>query len=188
MNPIPGDKSAVLVIDVQSGLFNASPAPYDGPGVVRRINEITARARSAGVPVFFTQQDGGPEDNLVPLTPGWRLHPDLVVNPEDRVFRKKSCDAFFETPLESELRSRGIEWVVITGFATDFCIDATVRNALSREFSVVVVEDAHTTTDSPVLAADLIRKHHNWAWPNCASKHPVVTQASASVRFSPDGS
>lgn len=187
MHPILADKAALLVIDVQAGLFGAQPSPYEGRAVIDCINHSTAKARAAKVPVFFTQQDGSPEENLVPLTAGWRLHPEIVVDPGDRVIRKTTCDAFYETPLETELRSRGVETVIICGYATDFCIDATIRNALSKDFEVVVIGDGHTTSDSPVLDARRIREHHNWAWPNCTSKRPVQVMKAALVSFRTNG-
>jgi nicotinamidase-related amidase len=58
MNPILAEKAALLVVDVQAGLFNAQPSPFEGPQVIDKINLATAKARAAKVPVFFTQQDG----------------------------------------------------------------------------------------------------------------------------------
>ena len=43
--------SAVLVIDVQRGLFDEVPRPYAADETIDRINRLTARAREAGVPV-----------------------------------------------------------------------------------------------------------------------------------------
>lgn len=160
-------RAAVLVIDVQTGLFRTTPAPFDAAETIARINETTAKARAAGVPVIFLQHDGDPAEGCcVPFTAGWQLHPDLCVQPRELTIRKRTCDAFHGTSLESELRSRGIDTVVLTGYATEFCIDSTLRVAVSKGFHVVVIADAHTTSDSPVLGAKAIRDHHNWAWAN----------------------
>lgn len=155
------------MIDVQIGLFCAKPPPFDAAGTIARINETTAKARAAGVPVIFLQHDSDPvEGCCVPFTAGWQLHPDLCVQPRELTLRKQTCDAFHGTALESELRSRGIDTVVLTGYATEFCIDSTLRVAVSKGFQVVVVADAHTTSDSPFLSAQTIREHHNWVWAN----------------------
>lgn len=178
------DHAAVLVIDVQVGLFCAKPAPFEAEAVIDRINAVTAKARRAGAPVIFIQHDGGPDnEDLVPFSEGWKLHPDLDVRPGELVVRKTTCDAFYGTSLESELRSRGITTLLLTGFATDFCVDATLRSALSKDFAVVVVADAHTTADNPVLKADLVRQHHNWAWANCLSSKGVTVLKARQVRF-----
>jgi nicotinamidase-related amidase len=176
--------TAVLAIDVQMGLFNGKPPACDGDAVISRINEVTSKARSVGVPVIVFQHDGDPKgDWMVPFTDDWKLHPKLHVDPNDLIRRKTTCDAFYDTKLEAELGSRSVSTLVLTGFATDFCIDTTLRIALSKEFEVVVVEDAHTTTDGPVLSAQDLRHHFNWAWSNCSSKIPVLVLPARDLTF-----
>ena|SRR5664279_399976 len=109
MKPSVPEHTALLVIDVQAGLFGGEPAAFEAEAVIARINEATAKAREAGVPVFLIQHDGEPgSDYLAPFSDGWKLHPSLVVRPGDLVIRKTTCDAFYDTSLELELRARGI--------------------------------------------------------------------------------
>jgi nicotinamidase-related amidase len=151
---------------------------------VARINAVTARARKAGSPVIFIQHDGEPGgEDVVPFTEGWKLHPKLEVRPGDPIIRKTTGDAFYGSRLEAELRSRGITTVLLTGYATDFCVDATLRSAASKDFSVIVVADAHTTSDNPVLKASVVREHHNWAWANAITKKGVTVLQASEVRF-----
>jgi len=186
MKPTVPDHAAVLVIDVQVGLFCAKPPPLEAEAVIARINEVTAQARKAGAPVIFIQHDGGLEDaDLAPGTDGWNLHPDLQVRLGEPVIRKTTCDAFYGTPLEAELRARGITTLLLTGFATDFCVDSTLRGAASKDFAVIIVADAHTTTDNPVLKAELVRQHHNWAWTNLITRKGVTILNAGEVRFPP---
>jgi nicotinamidase-related amidase len=184
MQPTVPQHTAVLVIDAQTGLFCADLAAFEGDAVVARINEVIAKARQAGAPVIFIQHDGEPNgDYVVPFTEGWKLHPDLVVRPADLVIRKSTCDAFYGTSLEAELRSRGITTLLLMGYATDFCVDTTLRNAVSKDFGIVVVADAHTTADNPILKADQVREHLNWAWANCISSRGVTVLNACEVRF-----
>lgn len=44
---------------------------------------------------------------------------------------------------------------------TDHCVDSTCRAARDLGISAVLVADAHTTTDSPLLEAKIIVEHHN---------------------------
>ncbi len=178
-------KTAVLVIDVQRGIFGATPPPFEGQTVIARINSLLARARTAGVPVIFIQHDGTAEENLTPQTPGWELHPGLARVAGDRVIRKTAADPFYETSLESALRSLGIERLVVSGYATDFCVDAAVRSAVGRNFEVVVAADAHTTSDSPFLKAPEIRRHQNWVWENTPSPKPVRVVPADQIVLTP---
>ncbi len=67
------------------------------------------------------------------------------------------------------------ERVLIAGWATDFCVDATVRSTVSNKFNVVVVADGHTLNDRPHLDAPSVIRHHHWVWSN------LITNASIRV-------
>ena len=77
----------------------------------------------------------------------------------------------------------GVTTLLLTGYATDFCVDATLRSAASKDFNVVVVADAHTTSDNPVLNAEIVRRHHNWAWANAITKKGVTVLKASEVSF-----
>ena len=62
--------------------------------------------------------------------------------------------------------------MLVTGCATDFCVDTTVRAAMSREYEVVVIADGHTTADRPHIEAVSLIRHHNWLWQDLI--HPKV--------------
>jgi hypothetical protein len=79
------------------------------------------------------------------------------VRPDDEIVRKRSCDAFLETTLEQVLRESGIDRLIITGCATDYCVDTTVRSALARGWPTVAPSDGHTTVDRPAFGG---RPHH----------------------------
>jgi nicotinamidase-related amidase len=175
---------ALVVIDVQAGLFSGPSEPHDAAGVLARINDLAMRARAAGVPVIFIQHDGLADDGLEPGAPGWRLHPLLVRTPADIVVRKTACDAFYRSALAETLARAGVREIVITGFATEFCVETTVRRAASEGFDVVLVSDAHTTGDRPVLPAWQIIAHHNWVLANLVQPdNPVQVRPASEVEF-----
>lgn len=57
-----------------------------------------------------------------------------------------------------------IKELVITGCATDFCVDATVKSALTNDYNLTIIADAHTTADRPHVSAEKLIAHHNWLW------------------------
>lgn len=173
----------VVVIDVQRGPFESDPRPFDAAAVIERINSVTAKARAAKIPVIFIAHDGPPDPGW--RTPdGWDLHPDLKVALGETVVRKTTADAFFGTKLEQLLRGHGIQSLLLMGYATDFCMDATVRNAASKGFEIFVVADAHTTNDTVELKAPLIQRHFNRIWPDSFTSRPLHVLPAAQVRFS----
>jgi nicotinamidase-related amidase len=106
--------------------------------------------------------------------PGCRIHPDIEPKAGDHVLEKKASDAFYETGLKELLHGLNVRTIVLAGMQTEFCVDATVRSALSHEFDVVLLSDCHTTGDS-TLPAEQIIAHHN-------SLLPRVVHPKASVR------
>jgi nicotinamidase-related amidase len=89
----------------------------------------------------------------------YRVRPE----PQDIEIEKRLYDAFFETDLEAQLRSRDIETLVVVGFATHCCVDATTRAAFHRDFNVFVVSDATDSYDTKAHWATLAALRANCA-------------------------
>lgn len=157
-------KPALVIIDMQVGSFTPMTARHDAEGLVARLRALGARVRGAGGLVIYVQHDGPEGDPHHPAHPGWRLLPGLEVLPGDPVVRKTACDAFLGTTLEEVLRAHGASELILTGCATDYCVDTTVRAALARGWPTVVPSDGHTTADRPHLPAAKIIDHHNAIW------------------------
>lgn len=156
----------LLVVDMQVGLFEGHPPRHDADGVIQRINAVARAVRSADGIVIFIQHDDPQNGVLEPGTDGWEILPGLERTDKDLVVRKQACDSFYETELAGIIQKFGAKQLIVTGCATDFCVDTTVRAAASRDFEVVVVGDGHTTRDRPHLDAESIIRHHNWMWKN----------------------
>lgn len=157
---------ALLIIDMQVGMLDEESWPHDLNSVVERINQLAALMRSDDGLVVFIQHHGTPEDGFAPTEPGWQLLPAMDIADTDVIVAKTTCDAFYNTELESVLLHAGANELLIAGWATDFCVDTTIRSAASREYDLTVVADAHTAADRSHLAAVQIIRHHNKTWPD----------------------
>jgi len=75
---------------------------------------------------------------------GWdyQLVNELVPQPREFVLPKPRYSGFFNTPLDSLLRSRGIRHLIFTGIATNVCVESTLRDGFFLEYFGVVLEDA----------------------------------------------
>lgn len=155
---------ALIIIDMQQGAFVEGRPLHDAAGLIGRLNRLADAVRARDGAVVFIQHDGPAGDPFHPDRPGWRLIEELTPRPTDTVIRKKSCDAFLETSLEEFLRTRAIDRLIITGWATDCCVDTTVRSALARGYPTVVPSDGHTAANRPHLPAEKIIEHHNAIW------------------------
>jgi nicotinamidase-related amidase len=173
---------ALLVIDVQEGIFGALKAPYDGLQVIHRINVLSSRARSVDVPVIFMQH----ECEGSPLQRGsekWRLHCDLLIESSDLMLSKNTPDVFLETDLALHLKRLQVRELVICGYATEFCVDFAVRRALGEGFLVTLVSDAHTTHDKAHAFAVSIIEHHNITLANLPMVGCIKVKESSDILF-----
>ncbi|KKA63566.1 amidohydrolase [Tatumella morbirosei] len=75
---------------------------------------------------------------------GWdyQLVDELVPQPEDIIIPKIRYSGFYNTPLDSMLRSRGIRHLIFTGIATNVCVESTLRDGFFLEYFGIVLEDA----------------------------------------------
>ncbi|EJL6681302.1 isochorismatase family protein, partial [Vibrio cholerae] len=80
-------KSAVLVIDVQSILFDPEPRPFESQLVLEKINAVTESARSYSIPVIFIQHEQ-PNTDIEYGSDGWKLQASLVIESSDLFVRK----------------------------------------------------------------------------------------------------
>jgi len=67
---------------------------------------------------------------------------ELQPQPGDIVLPKPRYSGFFNTQLDSLLRSYGIHHLVFTGIATNVCVESTLRDGFFLEYFGVVLEDA----------------------------------------------
>ena len=156
---------ALLIIDMQAGSFSGIPR-FDAMHVVEVITSLSGLYRKNEDKVIFIQHDGSKENCFIPGTDEWKILPDLVINKEDILISKTANDAFYQTDLNSFLRSNGINDITITGCATDFCVEATVQSALVKDYNITIVRDGHTTADRPYANAKTVIDHYNWIWEN----------------------
>ncbi|WP_020393700.1 cysteine hydrolase family protein [Thiolinea disciformis] len=161
-------KKALLVIDVQQALFVAVQPPYEAQSVIRNINQVIAWARVNKIPIIYIQHDR-PDTPLAYQSAGWTLANGLEHQSTDFYIRKNSPDSFLRTDLKALLDQHAIEHLIICGYATEFCVDTTVRKAASLGYHIELVADAHTTHDKPHASAQVIRKHHNAILPQLTS-------------------
>ena len=173
---IPARETALVVIDMQTILFD--PEPPEAEAVVARINGLASRAREAGVPVVWVQHETAVGD-LVADTPGWQLHPGLATTPADLFVRKTMSDAFLRTELHAQLAERGVRHVTVCGYSSEFCVDSSVRGAASRGYAVTLAADAHISHDKPHATGLQIRLHENETLRNISSFHVAIDAVPA---------
>jgi ureidoacrylate peracid hydrolase len=139
--------------------------------VVRSIKEIVDAGRRAGIPIVFLQMgykpdlsnSGGPGSpnyhkelamhlmNCRPelkgklLTEGswdFDIVEELKPQPQDIVIVKTRYSGFQGTTLDSQLRMRGIQFLFLTGIATNVCVESTLRHGYFLDYWPLLIADA----------------------------------------------
>ncbi|MBV4457815.1 cysteine hydrolase [Pseudomonas sp. COR58] len=152
--------TALLIIDVQRALCSGQYECYDIHRVIDTLNRLSARARQAGVPVVFIQHEEE-GDLLAHGSDGWQLADGLETAPGDLYVRKTTPDSFYQTPLQKLIPKEDFDRLVIGGLQTDYCVNATVRQAHQLGYDVVLAADAHSTVDNGSMSAEDIIAEHN---------------------------
>jgi len=153
---------ALLIVDMQKVAFTVTR--YDAENVIHRIATLADLFRQHSKKVIFIQHNGIVDGYCYPNTEEWEIVSQLPVHPEDIVIRKQANDSFYKTNLTEVLAKYGIERLYITGCATDYCVDTTVKSALSKDYNITVVSDCHTTANRPSCSAKTLIDFYNWLW------------------------
>jgi ureidoacrylate peracid hydrolase len=164
------------------------------PAVIQNIKGVLSTARGAGMPVIYFQngwdadyvEAGGPGspnwhksnalktmrerpelDGKLLARGGWdyELVDELKPEPGDIVLPKSRYSGFFNTQLDSVLRSRGVRTIVFVGIATNVCVESTLRDGFFLEYFGVVLADAtHQAGPEYLQQASLynIEKFFGW--------------------------
>ena len=172
--------TALLVIDVQKGVVANA---HHRDEVIGNIGTLVAKARAADVPVVWVQHS---DEELPQESDEWQYVDELQRAESEPLVHKSYGDSFEGTPLESELATRGVGRLVVTGAQTDACIRSTLHGAFTRGYDTVLVADAHTTEDLSEWGApppDKVIAHTNlyWSWQSAPGREAaVVTTADVS--------
>ncbi len=177
-------RSGLVLVDMQND-FCAAGGRADQRGrdlsgikvIVPRIKWMIEAARAAGCLVFFIQNtaygDGrlsnnadrtrrasewGDADPFITKAGTWGhgVIDDLKPQDGDFVVQKYRHSAFIGTNFEMMLRAKGRTSLFVAGVATHACVEATVRDALTRDYDVFVLEDCVTALEKPLHDAGLL--------------------------------
>jgi nicotinamidase-related amidase len=175
---------ALLVIDMQKGSFNPYSTRHDTLGIIERINSLARAFRQNEYPVVFIQHDGTNENSFIPNSEDWELLPELSRVPGDILVSKTANDSFYHSNLLETLLENNVSELFITGCATDFCVDTTIKSALSKDFKVTIIEDGHTTASRPFADAQTLIHHYNWVWSEMSpTKHKLRVVKAEDTRL-----
>ncbi|HVN81283.1 MAG TPA: cysteine hydrolase [Terriglobia bacterium] len=101
----------------------------------------------AGVGEPVRAPDGTESRILIRDTWNTEIVPELKPQADDVIIYKHRYSGFYETELDATLKKKGTRYLIVTGCTTSVCVESTVRDAMFRDYSCVVLADC---TGEPV--------------------------------------
>lgn len=169
------DKTALVLIDLQTGTLSAPTVPYPAADVVDKAAQLADAFRAAGAPVLLVRManaaDGadavrGRSEAARRAGGGSRPHDlgpiadALAGHPEDLLVTKRNWGAFYGTDLDLQLRRRGVTQIVLGGVATSLGVESTARSAHEHGYNLAFAVDAMTDINADAHAHSV-----SWVFP-----------------------
>lgn len=165
--------SALIVVDVQNDFVSLQGA-FGRWGedmtmiqeMVPKLKELIEEARKARVPIIYFKNTSsawtnsevhkeriaevrgkGGQEITIEGTWGAEFYEGICPREDERVVVKHRYSGFIDTDLDLILRSLGIKTLIMTGVATNVCVESTARDGFMKDFRIVFVKDCSATTE-----------------------------------------
>ncbi len=165
--------AGLIVVDVQNDFCSPEGACArrgvditSGLEMMPNLYELIDEAREVSLPIIYIQTvhsewtdtepwlyrkpEGADVETCREGSWGADFFDGIEPRADERVVIKHRYSAFINTDLETILKAKGIESVLLTGVATNVCVESTMRDAFMLDYYVTMVDDCMATSD-PVL-------------------------------------
>lgn len=214
--------AALIVVDMQNDFCDSSGAlarsgadPSLIQAMAPRLLRVLEAARGIGLPIIHVRTEhsswtdsaawigrhhGQPRTVCYPGTwgadyyAGFEPHGDADRKPgsDEFVVTKHRYSGFIGTELDLVLRSHQIRGVIMTGEATNVCVESTARDAFMRDYRVVFVSDCTASTSQAAHDATLFTMARHFATVAASdeilaswSAHPSLSVTRPSLELRP---
>jgi ureidoacrylate peracid hydrolase len=177
---IDAGRTALVVVDMQN-YFVAEGFPLEVPmarAIVPNINRVAKAMRAAGGTVLWVQTTAvgalelwgnfhrhmlTPERSRIRLesldeaAEGYKLFRTIEALPTDLFVKKVKYSAFIagSSDIDTQLKRRGIDTLLITGTVTNVCCESTARDAMMLDYRVIMLSDGNASLTDDEHAASL---------------------------------
>jgi ureidoacrylate peracid hydrolase len=176
--------TSLIVVDVQNDFCSPQGACAKvgndvtaAQEMVPRLLHLIEEARKVALPIVYIQTthsewtdtpswlhrrpDGRKPETCRQGTWGAEFYGGISPLPHERTVIKHRYSAFINTDLNTVLKARGVESVLVTGVATNVCVETTARDAFMYDYYVTMVDDCSAAYDPRMHEATLqnMRQH-----------------------------
>jgi len=176
---LSSSNTALLVVDVQNdfchnqGVFSKykSVTLDHVEQAMSNLYTLIEKCRDFGLPIIFIRtihsswtdspswlkrMEGAGEKMQICRPDSWGSNFfNLTPEEGDCIVTKHRYSAFIGTDLDLILKSQGIEFILVTGVATNVCVESTARDGYHRDYNVILIKDCCGAYDKAEHAATL---------------------------------
>ena len=147
-------RPAVIIIDMLNDFVTGGLRAERGEKIITPLRNLVEAARKSGVPVIYSNDAHFKTDfevinkwggHAIKGTPGAEVIPELQPRERDFIVEKRTYSGFFETGLDSLLRSlydgEGAKTIILGGLHTNMCVRHTSADAFFRGYKIVIAKD-----------------------------------------------
>jgi len=142
-------ESVLVVIDAQHEYVDGTLALPQVAPALSEIERLLARARAAETPVIHIVHHGANGGLFAPDSSGAEIAPQAAPAPGEPVISKRLPNAFASTDLADRVAALKRPAIILVGFMTHMCVEATARAAIDLGLKATVVASATATRDLP---------------------------------------
>lgn len=128
---------ALLIVDMQQAFDEIKKCHESINDALEYINEASKLFREADKPVIVIQDEEAGEG---PDSEGYKLMDQLVVKDTDYRISKVYNSAFWKTGLDELLKQLEVEFLVVSGFAAEYCVLFTYNGAMERGYNASLLQ------------------------------------------------
>ncbi len=182
--PSIDERTALIVIGAQHGFDDPARGARNNLQAEHNIARLLTAWRTAKRPIYHVPHHSRePQSPLRAGTRGSEFKSEAQPQPGEEVIAKSTNSAFADTSLTSTLRDRGQSVLVIAGFTTNHCVDATARAAGDLGFSAIVVSDACVAYDRAADSGSIVKADdtHRVVMANLHREFALVVDTDAAL-------
>jgi nicotinamidase-related amidase len=148
------NNKAVIIIDLLNDFVTGDLKSDRAERVIPKLKKLIEAARKHNIPVIYSNDAHYPHDaevvhkwgkHAIKGTKGAEVIPALKPTAKDYIVEKRTYSSFYETGLDSLLRSlyrgEGVKTVILGGLHTNICVRHTAADAFFRGYKIIITKD-----------------------------------------------
>jgi len=147
-------KKSVIIIDMLNDFVTGNLKSEKAKSIIPNLKKLIEAARKHGIPVIYSNDAHYPHDvevvakwgkHAIKGTKGAEVIPALKPTAKDYIVEKRTYSSFYETGLDSLLRSvyrgEGVKTLILGGLHTNICVRHTAADAFFRGYKIIIAKD-----------------------------------------------